>query len=123
MEKCQGCPLIEADRPCLAQLTRHARYCRPEYRAVVAAYENPCADSADETERNREAIKKTMGLIARMKECPSWEKSSDCGCGNNRCRLGKGRDGIVSHQDCFECLREADSLTEAPRQSPGDCEN
>ena len=45
-----------------------------------------------------------LARIAAMKACPDWVASSDCGCGNNRCALGKGRDGVVSHQDCFACL-------------------
>lgn len=113
--KCEGCPLANEERPCVAQLTRHPRYCRPEYRAVVLAYENPFQSVISETERNRESLRQSLSLIARVKACPSWEASSSCGCGNNRCRLGRGRDGIVSHQECFACLREQDALTGAPR--------
>lgn len=47
-----------------------------------------------------------LANIAQVKRCPSWEATSSCGCGMNRCRLGKGRaqDNAVSYQDCFECL-------------------
>lgn len=47
-----------------------------------------------------------LANIARVKACPHWEKTSECGCGMNRCRAGKGRagDNAVSHRDCFECL-------------------
>jgi hypothetical protein len=42
--------------------------------------------------------------VAAMKACPHWEASSSCGCGLNRCALGKGQAGVVSHADCFACL-------------------
>ncbi|AGA26032.1 hypothetical protein [Singulisphaera acidiphila] len=55
----------------------------------------------------RPTVAASTVLIARIKACPHWQASSECGCGVNRCAAGKGRDGKVSHQDCFECLQEA----------------
>lgn len=40
----------------------------------------------------------------RMRACPHWERSSGCGCGLNRCKVGKGKEGVVSHDDCRSCL-------------------
>ncbi|WP_254053225.1 hypothetical protein [Singulisphaera sp. GP187] len=54
----------------------------------------------------RPTVAESTALIARMKACPHWQASSECGCGVNRCLAGKGREGKVSHQDCFECLQE-----------------
>ena len=42
--------------------------------------------------------------FAQMQACPNWTKATDCGCGVNRCALGKGDRGMVSHHDCFACL-------------------
>lgn len=44
-----------------------------------------------------------LDMIARMKACPHWIKAG-CGCSLNRCGLGKGDAGEVSHADCFACL-------------------
>lgn len=75
-----------------ATLVRHA-----EIRATQATQPktSPCSD--------------TLALVARMKECPSWVARSDCGCGVNECRSGKGKDGLVTRPDCFRCLNERDS--------------
>lgn len=62
-------------------------------------------------------VARFLTLIARMKACPSWVASSSCGCGTNKCLAGKGRQGFVSHQDCFGCLREADALIATPHPS------
>lgn len=40
-----------------------------------------------------------------MKACDYRLSESDCGCGGlARCLLGKGRDSLVNHFDCFDCL-------------------
>ena len=51
----------------------------------------------------RASIRDTVSKFARMTRCPHWQKATDCGCGINRCALGWGDRGKVSHKDCFEC--------------------
>jgi hypothetical protein len=118
MQKCRNCPAANKAHPCLAQSKRHPRYCelvdprsptyQPAYVSLLA--KDPCGQPE---QAPRLSVANAVGLIARMKACESWEASSECGCGNNRCRLGKGRDGIVSHQDCFACLATAPPSTPA----------
>ncbi len=60
-------------------------------------------DCPDQAAR-KEGVRAAMKWIARMRACPHFEASSECGCGVNRCRLGKGKDGLVSHADCRACL-------------------
>lgn len=55
---------------------------------------------------SRPSAQTTINLIAEMKGCPHWVARSDCGCGVNVCRAGKGKAGLVSHADCQVCLRE-----------------
>jgi hypothetical protein len=74
------------------------------------AHRSPCQES----QPGKMGVSEHIDLIRSMKACPSWEKSSDCGCGNNRCREGKGREGVVSHQDCFECLRSEEEVPQTP---------
>lgn len=65
-------------------------------------------------------VGEVFALIDRMKNCKSWLASSSCGCGANQCLAGKGRQGIVNHQDCFACIRAQDGLiTEAPHLLTG----
>jgi len=42
--------------------------------------------------------------VRRMKACPFRSDNPGCGCqGNGRCALRGG--AVVSHRDCFSCLR------------------
>lgn len=106
------------DWPCLAQISAngrgHARYCQlidpaspiynPGYIAVLAA-DPDCPETPTPPATSAVPLAETLGLISRMKKCEHWEASSSCGCGSNRCLAGKGSpQGIVSHQQCFECL-------------------
>ena len=49
-------------------------------------------------------------LVARLhavRACPHRTERPDCGCaGLARCALGKGRQGLVNHQDCLACLHD-----------------
>jgi hypothetical protein len=55
-----------------------------------------------------------MQLNKEIRECPHYNKISNCGCGRARCMIGKGgeidkatNDGtsLVSFWDCAACLR------------------
>ena len=48
---------------------------------------------------------RSLMLLGRMKECPLDLVQSDCGCaGLARCTRGRGRQGLVNHHVCFDCL-------------------
>lgn len=58
-----------------------------------------------------------LALIRRAEACEHRTSVKDAGCGCiGRCDLGKGRSGIVNHQECIACLRESDDHGDA---SPG----
>lgn len=127
MNKCKPCPLAGQEQPCLAQIARHPRYCRlidpessiyqPGYVAVLLKHTD-CPEPVTPPDEAKVPLSVSLGLIARMKACPSWVASASCGCGGaNTCLAGKGQRGIVNYQDCFACLREQDALTESHRQS------
>lgn len=51
-------------------------------------------------------LPETIRLLSLMHACPDREKRTDCGCaGLAKCARGNGREGLVSHHDCLECLR------------------
>lgn len=131
-EACETCPRRAKglEGPCLAQLTKHRRFCEfadpahpdhlPKYLAILCDEEpeQGCGGGSGVVAVGREhrpadttpratatgTINATRELFARMKACPHWQKAQDCGCGINRCSLGKGDRGRVGHKDCFECL-------------------
>jgi hypothetical protein len=45
-----------------------------------------------------------LRLLARMNACPSRTRDAVCGCSGARCAERGG--AIVSHIDCFTCLRQ-----------------
>lgn len=55
-------------------------------------------------EPSRPPVAGVIEFHRRMRACEHWQRSSGCGCGLNRCALGKGRAGVVSHEDCRICL-------------------
>lgn len=119
MNKCKNCPAKDQDRSCLAQLTWHERYCQlvdpaspihdPRWITKLAA-DPECPERPPATTI---PVAETLGLIVRMKACRSWQASSSCGCSVNLCLEGKGKDGRVTHADCFDCLRST-SLPSSP---------
>ncbi len=50
-----------------------------------------------------------LAELARVRACPHLERRTDCGCGVNRCRAGRGPrgDGLVTLDDCRACVRNA----------------
>src|SRR5262245_10826916 len=110
MNRCAHCPAPEG-RPCLAQVARHPRWCQlidpassiydPRYRATLEAYPD-----VPEPEPAPMPVAESLDLLEEMKLCPNRTPETECGCGGlARCALGKGRDGLVNHADCFACLQ------------------
>jgi hypothetical protein len=44
-----------------------------------------------------------LGLVRAMKACSFRSSGPGCGCAGGRCALRLG--ALVSHLDCFDCLR------------------
>jgi len=67
-------------------------------------------DEIDAPPGDRPSVSESLSLIRRMEACPDREKRTDCGCaGLATCHRGKGdARGLVSPQQCFQCLREGD---------------
>jgi glycosyltransferase involved in cell wall biosynthesis len=65
------------------------------------------------------SVTDAIALLKRMRSCVWWEKRTDCGCGVNRCNLGKGRNGQVNHQDCMDCIQEYDAMSSPYELPPG----
>lgn len=134
---CASCPRAAQglSLPCCGQVQLYTGHCRGCARgdAIVIRRMEECTpeilastlpDPPSGEDRAAAAVlpvKETLSLVSRMKKCPSWQATSDCGCaGAAKCLLGKGRGGVVNYQECFACLREQDALTEAHRPSTGD---
>lgn len=120
---CPMCPCI-GDLECLAAThpERFGYFCAfsasddPDRRAHVLGHSRLGADPTyepcnDTIEPDCPDVASQLVLIAQMKACPHWASSSTCGCGSNRCALGKGQGGVVSHADCFACLTIASAST------------
>ena len=48
-------------------------------------------------------LAETIALVKAMKACPFRSTDPGCGCAGGRCSLRRG--SVVSHPDCFDCLR------------------
>lgn len=119
-ERCEHCPVapgVPCARFCADAATGDPAVLRHIIgRSAFLSGDAPAPQHAARLEQSpRPAPAQVAANIARMKACPHWEASSACGCGNNICRIGKGRAGVVSHADCFTCLDSADAVA-----NPGD---
>ena len=120
-ERCPSCP-VQPGRAC--EGSRFPRLCeladpghkvyRPAYRVLLQrlAGEAQVPGAVAEQDpvvrhgRRPHDVGESISLIRTMSACPHRRTRTDCGCGGlGRCTLGKGRDGLVNHLDCFECLR------------------
>jgi glycosyltransferase involved in cell wall biosynthesis len=135
--KCAHCPFLdEKDRCCPALTLPHPTYCEqvdpddPRHQpgrfealrrrvagqpALVAVPAGPRLPDLPSPDRVADQVR----LLARMRTCVHWEKRTDCGCGVNRCNLGKGHDGLVNYADCLACIEEYDAVF-SPSPSPYD---
>jgi hypothetical protein len=102
--RCERCP-VPAGLSCYES----DRYCRragepgnDAFRAMLVRHARIRAGQAEPR-----PVSKTVALLDRMRACPNFVRRSDCGCGVNECRAGKGCTGLVSHADCFACLEDA----------------
>src|SRR3954454_9779473 len=115
MSRCALCP-IEPGMVCLGRTIRrfcelidpaHAAY-NPDYLSLLQRLAREAGQDELALDRAGEApsLAESLALIEQMKACPHRLPEADCGCaGLARCDLGKGREGLVNHLDCFDCLR------------------
>lgn len=139
--RCPQCPMTAAGLPgpCLGERMPAVTYCelarsdipsvirtilawQPSERAEIEYSDgmdawtlperaSPAADLAS----LRPSVAASLSVLERMRECDSRTEETSCGCGGlARCARGKGRDGLVSHTDCFSCLQ---TTTGAARQA------
>jgi hypothetical protein len=112
--RCAHCP-VESGLPCkglqvrrLCELSNpdHADF-NPSYRSLLVQLARTDASRA-QPERSGESpdLAESLRLIGQLRSCPHRTARADCGCaGVASCALGRGRDGLVNHHDCFNCLR------------------
>ncbi len=77
----------------------------PAYVWLLAPREGdePAADQAGGA--NPPSLSESLLLLRLMNECPDRSAPADCGCaGLARCARSRGRQGLVNHLDCFNCL-------------------
>ena len=101
---CQG---LTIRRFCELIDPAHAAY-NPDYLPLLQrlAREDGQDDPTLDPAAAAPSLAESLALIGQMKACPHRRPETDCGCaGLARCDLGKGREGLVNHLDCFGCLR------------------
>lgn len=64
---------------------------------------NHSDDTSTNVIYNIDSPSQALERIRRIKSCPHWSKP-DCGCAQGRCAMGKGKAGLVSFEECGECL-------------------
>lgn len=120
---CDACEFRDRPETCHALASGHRRFCDlvtkgvPGYRELVrrrtldepsrpAMARSSVAAAAMPTRPSAAESKRRLTLV---KGCPHFEKATNCGCGVNRCLIGKGRkgDGLVSLTECLECVSQA----------------
>jgi hypothetical protein len=112
-DRCEGCPRIEAGLPeCLGQhcpdYCTMAREGHADFITLLLAWQPmEVVEARPETAAaTRPSVAESLSVLERMKACPHRTDETGCGCGGMaRCALGKGRDGLVNHADCFACLQ------------------
>jgi hypothetical protein len=106
--KCPDCPV--AGR-CIVDWTAHRPFCRwaasgdaaRRARIVEMSVDPPDAPPAEFAPQSREGVAESWALTRRMKACPHRAVDPGCGCSGARCALKPG--AVVSHRDCFACLK------------------
>jgi hypothetical protein len=73
-------------------------------RARSAMTEAPIAvRPASPDDADRPGVTESLSLVKAMRVCPFRSTNTDCGCSGGRCALR--RVVVVTHHDCFDCLR------------------
>lgn len=107
VEPGRSCEGLRARRLCELADPAHPDH-RPAYRDLLVRLAGDPGDEPDEGLRagpEPRDLAGTIALLRRMHECPDRTPRADCGCaGLARCARGRGREGLVNHHDCFECL-------------------
>lgn len=121
LTQCPECPRRAAGLPghCIGQSMINDSYClrarMGDWRSIDAILTwQPGGEPAvtqvpvSPTPPIRPSVAESLSVLERMRACPHRTAEASCGCGGMAtCALGKGRDGLASHRDCFACLRSA----------------
>lgn len=116
MKRCNHCPLADSDRECVAETTRHSRYCElvdpshpdysPVYVGFVRDWAMPAIPQGSQASRD-------VALAAKLKAIEACPHRSDtlkeCSCtGRKHCKAQKGsfpsEPWAVSLADCLRCV-------------------
>jgi hypothetical protein len=120
-DPCESCP--QTDAQCLARALKNRRLCHlgnpsheafdPNYRLLLSGEQIAIVNSdRSASAETTNFVPEATSWVDRMSACPHRTGPTGCGCGSKgTCTIGKGIDGSVSYQDCFECIRAQD---EAP---------
>ena len=88
---------------------------RNSYRDLVISLVDNSPNIAVDNKQSQSDWKGTQILIDKMKLCRHRYTTTDCGCaGAARCKLGKGRNGIVNYNECFECIKNGSGYEPLP---------
>lgn len=116
-DRCASCPRVGAGLPSCIGLICPA-YCTTMreglalYTEQILAWQPPPEEGVTHSAApiwvvTRPSVAQSLSTLDRMKACPHRTNDTGCGCGGLACcALGKGRDGLVNHADCFACLQE-----------------
>ncbi len=100
------CPLCPVDDAIECRGLKVRRFCdlvNPAHAAYVPGYEVSVRVASSPVPADRPSPAAAVALVHQMKSCPFRSVDPGCGCSGARCALRRG--GIVSHVDCFACLK------------------
>lgn len=120
-EKCP-CPVICLQRPSFCEWAKTGEKSKLDHICMRSSIgENPAIIHSERTVistgnggMQTVPAQDAIQLNKEIRECPNYNKISNCGCGRARCMIGKGgeidkttNDGtsLVSFWDCAACLR------------------
>jgi hypothetical protein len=118
--RCDHCPLA-TDLACPGEGARrlcdlidpaHPAY-QPGYITTIRGHASnrekwPVKSGQEDPEADRPSPAESMALVRAMHACIYRATHPPCGCSGGRCGLRNGC--IVSHRECFECLRRFDAV-------------
>jgi hypothetical protein len=112
--RCSHCPVGEGSRCKGQEIRRLCELVDPTSAAYNPAYK-PLLPEREEGSPDPEgaagagglpSVSESLALLRRLNACPDRFAETTCGCaGLARCARGQGRQGLVNHLDCFQCLR------------------
>lgn len=114
--RCPRCPLRPGLRCAGVEIPRLCQLVDPGHAAYDASYLSALTiDGGAAEPAPRRPLGESLILLRAVRSCPHRSDRPDCGCaGGSACGRGRGRDGLVSLADCFDCQSETHVLGTAP---------